>query len=166
MSTHETAKISTDRTASVVAEGVHLVQFVDYEQRSGAAGPYWAFQMEIIKGPFEGKMLWSNISLSNNARWKLEELLDACDVPPGQEVGGDDFLSKVCKVEVKHDQYEGRTKANVSKFLPAQMKDIPEPTEEEEEEEDAEHAANLGADTEESNSPTSVPPTKKRKKPF
>ena len=69
-----------------------------------------------------------NVSLSDRARWKLEEFLDALVVQEQQQITGDIFVGQFLRVDLIHEEYKvkdkntgkevTRNRANVSTYLP------------------------------------------------
>ena len=120
--------INTTRKAGAIPEGVHRFKIVDYEEREGPKGAYWAYTMEVEENsPFDGQNVWTNISLSDAARWKLEEFLDALQIDEGVQITGDAFLGQCLRGEIVHDEYtvtndegnkETRRRSAISTFLP------------------------------------------------
>lgn len=121
-------QVSTTRKAGAIPEGVHRFKIVDFEERAGPKGPYWAYTLEVEENsPFDGQNVWTNISLSDAARWKLEEFLDALQIDEGVQITGDAFLGQCLRGEIVHDEYsvtnddgnqETRRRSAISTFLP------------------------------------------------
>lgn len=110
--------VSTDRTGGNIPEGVHLFRVTESEDKDGPSAPYWNFTMECANGPFEGSMIWAIISHSQAARFRMEEWLDAFQVPEGLEVDGDYFIGRTCRVKIKHEEYDGKVRPKPDSYLP------------------------------------------------
>ncbi len=111
--------IDLERTAGLLPEGTYLFRIVDYEQREGAAGMYWAYTLEVADGVFEGQKVWANISHAPSIRFKTEEFLDAVGAPTGGQLVGSANLGKFVRGTVEHSEYNGRMKPNIKSWLPA-----------------------------------------------
>jgi len=116
--TYESTAVKTDRS-SMLPEGVHRVRVVDFEEKMGGSGyPYWAFTLEITGSDWEGQTLWNNVSLSPQARFKMDEWLDGFSTPEGETVHGEEFLGKYCRVKIKHGEYQGKKRPEIETVLP------------------------------------------------
>ena len=62
--------------------GLYPVKLTKLEVKEGAAGPYWACELTIPKGHENaGRKLWTNVSLSPKARFKVSEFFTAFGNP-------------------------------------------------------------------------------------
>ncbi len=122
---------------------------ISREVGKNSGKPYlkWCFQICECE-PFAGRRLWDNTSLSDNAKWRLVQVLKACgiDVPKGRlQLNPNDLLGKelILTVGLEPDEYandrDGTTDQmrNVIKgFAPTngvskpkiQVPDAPKPT--------------------------------------
>lgn len=113
--------VSTNRGG--IPEGVHRFRIIDFEEREGGSGfPYWMFVCEIVEGPAAGERIWTNVSHSPRAKFKMDEFLDAMDEPEGKKVFGEDFLGrtfrgKVVKESRTADDGATRMQAAIAEFL-------------------------------------------------
>lgn len=110
--------VNTDRTGGIIPEGVHRFRVVEAEDKDGPAAPYWKFTLECIGGPFEGSMVWDNVSHSQAARFRMEDWLDAFNVPEGIDVDGDYFVGRTLRVKIKHEEWEGKNRPKADNYLP------------------------------------------------
>lgn len=102
---------------------VYPVTVVDYEENEGPAGVYFAFTLEVTEGEYANRKLWTNLSMSPKAAWKLQEALIAFGHDPEEltdeyEFDPDDYLGAECLAVVGQDKYEGRIKNVVESLLP------------------------------------------------
>ena len=73
--------------------------------------PYLKWCFQICDGePFAGRRLWDNTSLSDNAKWRLVQVLKACgiDVPKGRlQLNPNNLMGKelILTVGVEPDEY-------------------------------------------------------------
>ena len=122
---------------------------ISREVGKNSGKPYLKWCFQICEGePFAGRRLWDNTSLSDNAKWRLVQVLKACgiDVPKGRlQLNPNDLLGKelILTVGLEPDEYandrDGTTDQmrNVIKgFAPTngvskpkiQVPDAPKPT--------------------------------------
>lgn len=105
----------------LIPEGDYRVKVLECEKEDGNEFPYLAWTLEIVdEGPYEGKKLYNNTSLSPAALWNLRTFLEAF----GVEVPDDEYelnpaelcgidAEAVAGVTVEHEKYEGKPKARV-----------------------------------------------------
>ncbi|MBT9132513.1 MAG: hypothetical protein DDT33_01031 [Firmicutes bacterium] len=103
--------------------GVYPITVVDYEENEGPAGIYFALTLEVTEGPYANRKLWTNLSLSPKAAWKLQEALiafghSAKELEGEFEFDPDAYLGTDCSAIVGQDKYEGRIKNVVEGLLP------------------------------------------------
>lgn len=115
--------VDTTRT-SMLAEGIHELRVVDFDENMGGSGyPYWSFTLEVNEGgPWDGFVLWTNISLSPKARFKMDEWLDAFSIPEGEEAFAETFVGKRLRATIVHGIWNNRKRPEVDAFLPATAK--------------------------------------------
>lgn len=112
-------RVSTTRVGNALPNGIHRFQVVDTETRTGPSGPYWNFTCEVASGPFEGQRVWTIVSHSQQSRFKMDEWLDAFDIPEDEEVDDTDFQGSYFRGEVKDGiDKNGKKKSNIVSFLP------------------------------------------------
>ncbi len=102
--------------------GVYPVTVMDYEQNEGPAGTYFALTLEVVGGQYANRKLWTNLSLSPKAAWKLREALiafghTAKELEGEFEFDPDAYLGVECNAVVGQDKYEGRIKNVVEGLL-------------------------------------------------
>lgn len=79
--------------------GVYHVRLRDVDGTgSGAKGPYWSWEFEVVEAPYVGRRLWNNTSLSEAAAFKMKETFDAFGV--GYDADTDDLLGQIVKAHV------------------------------------------------------------------
>lgn len=115
----KSVEINTNR-GSMLPEGIQTFLVIDGEIRQGAAGPYLNFTCKATGGEdgWEGQRVWVIVSLAPQARWKMDEWLDAHGVPPGQTITAEYFIGKAFRGSVKHETFDGKTRAKIDSFLP------------------------------------------------
>lgn len=55
---------------------ISLVE-VDVTKPDGPKGKYWVWKFKVEEGPGKGRYLWMNVSLAEQAAWKVREVYDA-----------------------------------------------------------------------------------------
>ena len=120
-----TVNFSDVQNFEALPAGIYSVAIVDMEEvNSSPSGfPYFKVTMEILDGEFANRRLWSNLSLSPKAAWKLQEALLAFgessdDLVAEFEFDPEKYLGVECKVSVSQTNYEGRLGNAVDNFLP------------------------------------------------
>jgi hypothetical protein len=113
-------QINLDRTANVpLSEGMHTFQISAGTEGEGQKGPYWKFDLVCLTPGDEDKApkpLF--VSLTPQARWRLEIFLDAVGAPSSGAATIDKFIGRKFRGQVKHETYEGRLQATVSDLFP------------------------------------------------
>lgn len=109
---------SNERMEDIPPVGVHLVRVANFDTGQGQSGPYIKYTLEIQEGPFQGRWLWLYLSLSEKARFKLNEFLDAVEAPKKGTSHPEDFVGAVFRVMVEHEEYNGRKQAKPTKMFP------------------------------------------------
>ena len=115
-----TYQIDLDRTASTpVTEGIHTFEIVSGEEGEGAKGAYWRFNLRCLSPGEDGKTAQLIISLSPQARWRLEIFLDAIRAPEAGKATIENFFKRKLRAKVTHELYEGREQARLTDLFPA-----------------------------------------------
>lgn len=115
------SEISLERQNSICSEGTHTFKIVKSEEKMGGSGfPYWNFQMTCIdEGPDKGQSVWGMISLSPQARFKLDQFLDATNAPTKGSASHEHFVGQTLRATVKWEDYNGKISAKPDAFIPA-----------------------------------------------
>lgn len=114
--------IDLNRNSGLPSEGVHLFKITDgKEQASKASGnPQWILTCVCQdSGEDQGKQMTLFLSLAPQARFKIDQLLDAVEAPKHGTWTLDQFVGKLLKIAVVHGEYEGNPTANAFRMLPA-----------------------------------------------
>lgn len=115
----QTYQIDLTRTAnSPVTEGIHAFKIVSGEEAEGPKGPYWKFNCTCLTPGEEGKNVFTIVSLSPQARWRLEIFLDAVGAPSSGSATMDKFIGRQFRAKVTHEMYEGRVQARLADMFP------------------------------------------------
>lgn len=107
-------EINLERTANEpISEGIHTLKIVAGEEGEGQAGPYWNFTVTCTDEGEADKTTRMFVSLSPQARWRLEIFLDAIGAPRKGKATIEKFIGRMFKGKITHELYEGRTQAKV-----------------------------------------------------
>ena len=105
--------VESFQTAS---EGVHACKIVSADEKTSSGGnDMIVVAFEVIKGLDTGARVYENFPLVDKALWKLKGLLQAIGMKADGKVqlDLDKLVGKTCSVTVKHEEYEGKTRARV-----------------------------------------------------
>lgn len=132
--------VESFQTAS---EGVHACKIVSADEKQSSGGnDMIVVAFEVIKGLDKGARVYENFPLVDKALWKLKGLLQAIGMKADGKVqlDLDKLVGKTCSVTVKHEEYDGKTRARVDSMgkLAASDDDEDEEDEDFEEEEEQE----------------------------
>lgn len=116
---------SLKRENKDLPEGVHAFVITDVQEKVGGSGfPYIALTLECTENAeWQGKKVWTNISLSPQARFKVDEFLDAVGAPENGNATAMDFVGKSFKARIVMESYDKEdgtvgTRAQVKQMLP------------------------------------------------
>ena len=115
------AQVDLERKNTLLTEGVHTFKIMKGEEKEGGSGyPYWNFQLNCLdKGPDENLACWLMVSLSPQARWKLDQFLDAVEAARSGKASCDDFIGRTLRANIIWDNYNGSVKAKPDAVFPA-----------------------------------------------
>lgn len=86
---------------ALMPPGVYHGRLMEVDtSRSGAKGPYWVFQYDIVTDGFTNRKMWDNVSLSDAAAFKVRQVWDAFGVPLGTDT--DEMCGSIVKLRIKH----------------------------------------------------------------
>ena len=125
-------------------EGEHVCKIVSADLKQSSGGnDMIVVAFEVTKGDDKGARVYENYPLVETALWKLKGLLQAIGMKADGKVqlDLDKLVGKVCVVNVKHEEYDGKTRARVESVMKfnaatADNEDDDEDFEEEEEQEE------------------------------
>lgn len=113
-------QIDLNRTSNVpVTEGIHTFEIIAGDEGEGAKGAYWKFTMACQTPGEDGKNVLFIVSLSPQARWRLELFLDAVRAPQTGTATVENFIGRKLRAKVVHEEYEGRVQARLAELFPA-----------------------------------------------
>ncbi len=103
--------------------GRYKVKLTHAEKRTTQDGSeYIAWQATVEGGEYEGRKIFWNTSLKENALWNLKGLLEAAKVEFDPEgFNTEDALGKLVELQIDVEEYEGRQVNRVSpNYYPAE----------------------------------------------
>lgn len=114
----------------LIPEGECVLEVVSIEEKlSRNDNPYLAWKWKVPSGDYKGATVYDNTSLQPQALWRLKGLLEAMGVDVGAGKQGLNFgelTGKTCKVEIAHEEYQGKKKSRISSFIMPDVKSSPE----------------------------------------
>ena len=124
---------------NIPEEGKKHVRIMKVEQATSQGGnDVLKFTFEVIKGDDKGCRIIESFSLAENALWKLKGLLQALGMKCDKKVtlDLDKLEGKELVIEVKHEEYNGTTRAKSNAFFKVGADSDEDEDEDDEEEED------------------------------
>lgn len=132
---------------SKASEGRHVVKIQSIKEKTSQGGnDMLVCCFEVIRGEDKGARVYENYPLVDTALWKLKAMLQAVGMKADGKISLDlDKLEgKVLVIEVKHEEYNGQTRARIQEYrkLSAEAEDDEdEDYEDDEDDEDDEDEA-------------------------
>lgn len=128
---------------NIPGEGKKHVRIMKVEEATSQGGnDVLKFTFEVVKGEDKGCRIIESFSLAENALWKLKSLLQALGMKCDKKVtlDLDKLEGKELVIEVKHEEYNGTTRAKSNAFFKvgADSDEDEEDDDDEEEDEDDE----------------------------
>ena len=124
---------------NIPEEGKKHVRIMKVEEATSQGGnDVLKFTFEVIKGDDKGCRIIESFSLAENALWKLKGLLQALGMKCDKKVtlDLDKLEGKELVIEVKHEEYNGTTRAKSNAFFKVGADSDEDEDEDDEEEED------------------------------
>lgn len=124
---------------NIPEEGKKHVRILKVEEATSQGGnDVLKFTFEVIKGDDKGCRIIESFSLAENALWKLKGLLQALGMKCDKKVtlDLDKLEGKELVIEVKHEEYNGTTRAKSNAFFKVGADSDEDEDDEEDEEED------------------------------
>lgn len=119
---------------ALVDRGSYQVVVDSVEQKDGNEYPYFSWTFKITGDEFTGQKLFFNTSTAPQSLWNLRSLLEAmgADVPDEDcDVDPEDLIGAALTVEVEHEKHDGKIRAHVTDYSPAEG--IADPADDEDE---------------------------------
>jgi len=96
-------------------------------EEDGPSGyPYIIVELTVAEGEFENRKLWTNLSMSPKAAFKVKEFLLAVGLSEEElaveefEFDPDEYEGATIEVAVKQESYEGVVRNKVTNFIAAE----------------------------------------------
>lgn len=128
--------IDLTRGSGLITEGMHLFKIL--EAKEGASkdngNPLWVVEMECQDGDDDkGKKITKWISLLPQARFSLDNFLDAIEAPAHGEMLVEQCNGKLLKAYITHEEYNGAPSQNIWRMFPTSFnKEVTPPAKKEE----------------------------------
>jgi hypothetical protein len=123
--------VNTKRTIpkgkeGLLPNGVYRVIIEHAEEKDGPSGhPYYNFRLRaIVKGEKHPISIWDKVSHSPDARFRMENLMDAIEFEEGLEVDAPDFIGKSYWASISSRQYQGKWSNEVKDYLTPEAAEI------------------------------------------
>ena len=119
--------IELNRNSGLPAEGTQLYKITNAEEKASSSGdPMWVVTFTCqTASEDQGKEFNSFFPLSQAARFKVNELLDAVKAPKVGKWEARDLVGKVLKIAVQHQEYNGRPSVNTYAMMPSDSTNNP-----------------------------------------
>jgi hypothetical protein len=104
---------------AVLPDGVYRVVIEAVESKPGPSGfNYLNMRLRpYVNGVKHGQAIWDKISLSPDARFRVDAFLDAIDAPEDGDADEKSFVGKSYWASVKSKVYEGRWSNEIKQYL-------------------------------------------------
>lgn len=114
--------ISTKRVSGVPPAGIYRCMIKDITINPEAPSGFPSINCQcVVDDPKQtdhnGKMFFSNLSLSPNARWKVDEALDALGAPEDGELDPAWLIGKRFFGLLEQGEYDGRAKIELAEWI-------------------------------------------------
>lgn len=106
-------------------EGEYLVEVTEVNEKEGNAGNYLEWVLTVASKEGKGAKLFHITSLAPQALWNLRGVLEALGIDPPDdetEMDHDDLVGNIMNVLVEHEKYEGKNRARIVDYWPAEGK--------------------------------------------
>lgn len=119
----DNAANAEDQEFAPMPVGVYHARLMEVDtSRSGAKGPYWVFQYDILDEGYTNRKMWDNVSLSDGAAFKRKQVWTALGFDLDTDT--EDMLGSVVKLRITHRTIQGGAREGelgeqVSKVEPA-----------------------------------------------
>ncbi|HKZ40118.1 MAG TPA: hypothetical protein VJ044_04100 [Candidatus Hodarchaeales archaeon] len=118
------ARISVDLSESqdrpVLPEGDHVCVVKEIKGPvQGPNAPYLKVTLEVDEDTFNGALVFDNVTLSENAKWKSANFFRALGAPPTQavsEIDTDEYQGRPVIVRTRNEDFEGTPRPRVAQY--------------------------------------------------
>lgn len=106
MSDPSFSSIDYDRSSGPMSPGIYTFLIENVEEKQGNAGPYLTLHLRCAdQGREHGKIVWHNLSLTPQSRWKMDEFLDALGAPATGQGTGRKFMGKYVRAQIYNEKF-------------------------------------------------------------
>lgn len=120
--------LDLERQSEPLSAGTHLLIIDDIDVDEGPSGyPFLRVTYKALEGPEAGKEVQDIVSLSPQARFRVDAWLDALLMPKEGKAKPATFIGKTLRAEITHEEYDGRERARPKRYLP-DMRHAPAPS--------------------------------------
>ena len=115
----DTLEIDLDRAESIVPEGLapFRIESVNLEPMGPSGYGYLKIHLKCLTGPGAGEGVFDNLSLSPGARFRINGLLDALQLPVTGKTNARSWVGKTVWGIVKHEVYQGNNQAKIAAYV-------------------------------------------------
>lgn len=109
-----------DPNANRCSLGVHLFKITKFEEKEGQQAPQWMFTCvcQDADPDNKGKTMTAFISLSEKARFMMDQFLDAVDAPNTHgTITGESFVNSTFRGLVLDDEYQGNFNRKITNYI-------------------------------------------------
>lgn len=115
----EVSDISFTRENDPPSVGMHRLKIVSIAQAMGGSGfPYLLVRYAVVGTAEEGRQVQDRVSLSPQARFRVDQWLDAVGAPKSGGGSPKQFEGRIVRAEIVHEEYEGVMRGRPSRYLP------------------------------------------------
>lgn len=118
-------KVNAKRVANApLPAGMYRAYLEAVEQREGTNAPYLAVRLRVVDpAEFAGEAIFENVSLSEKARWRLEQFLDAFGVPDAEEFDLEELIGTTVVVALEEQKQKDQAgneviRVRVARWMP------------------------------------------------
>lgn len=105
---------------TILTPGTYKVRIVEAEPKQGEKGPYLKLTLDVVDANNKktDHRVWDNISFAKKARFKVNQFLDALEMPNEKSsVSYRSLIGKTLWVTLKEETYQGKTKNVVNNYM-------------------------------------------------
>lgn len=113
--------IDLDRSSGATSCGIHLFEITGFKsQVSGSGNPTWIFDVVCIDPASEDKGIKMSLflTMTQAARWKVDEFLDAVGAPRKGRMSGAQFMHKTFRGNVEDSEWDNKITRKITQCLP------------------------------------------------
>jgi hypothetical protein len=105
--------------SGLLPNGVYRIVIEDAQEKTGPSGyPYVNLKIRAInKGQKSAMPIFEVLSTAPEARFRVEQFLDAVGAPESGSAGARWFKGKSCWASLKSDEYQGTWRNKVAQYL-------------------------------------------------